>query len=214
MKRLLALIFAMLVCPLFANGKIDNAQLLSHLKMMRTEYVLELIAGEQICPCHLSSQEEKEFFNYMDNFLHEFYNKAEILQKIVTDQIIRPEFDLICNNILPLDEIVKKIEKLPTHQKMNTLVSLDDDLHDPVEISDQIKQDLFELFDPILKKSYRDYCEKIKIDVSEEEITDERIKSCFADMLYEIICHPEVLGNDFPLLKLIDAKIAELEAQI
>src|SRR5438477_5056909 len=116
MKKLLA-IAIMAVCPLFSDVKSDNARLLSHLKMIKTEYILKRIPTIEIHK-HRPSSPEGEYYKCSFSILHDFYNKSEILQKIVTEQIAQPEFDLICNNIVPIAKIMEKMEKLPVQQKI------------------------------------------------------------------------------------------------
>ena len=91
---------------------------------------------------------------------------------------------------------------------------------DPVEINESVKQELFELFQPIFAKVYQQHRakfihEKGKSILFEEEIVwDVIVKGCFGDVLDTIIWYPEALMYNWPLYQLINAKIAELEAQI
>lgn len=217
MKKLLA-IALMAVYPLFGDVKSDNARLLAHLKMVKAEYILKRIPTIEIHK-HRPSSSEGEYYKCLFSILHDFYNKSEILQKIITEQIAQPEFDLICNNIEPVAELMEKMEKLPVRQKMVELIRNKgwDHLHESINIPAKEKQKLLKLFVPIFKKSFRNFENKVakmfENGFLDGKDSSEGMKNWFHNFLNHLICDPHNLGKDWPLLKMVDAKIAELEAQ-
>lgn len=205
MKTLLALIFALLVCPFFAAEKADNAVLLSHLKGFRAELMIGINKDKD----RLASNQLADF---MQDTVNKFYKSAEkILQKILTDEMARLEFEVICNNILPFPDIIEKFQELPTYQRME--IGMYDDCGDwrtqtPVEIDERVKKDLYALFVPVFEKAK-------KPSIFEQgSFSEDVMRRWFNVVLGQLLERPEMLGNDWPLLKLIDAKIAELTAQV
>jgi len=217
MKRLLAI--AIMIAYSFCGAETsDNARLLAHLKMVKAEYILKRIPTIEIRK-HRPSSSEGEYYKCLFSILHDFYNKSEILQKIITEQIAQPEFDLICNNIMPVAEIMEKMEKLSVQQKMAELIRSKgwEYLHESINISGKEKQKLLKLFVPIFKKSFRNFENKVakmfEDGFLDRKESSEGMKNWFHNFLNHLICNPQILGKDWPLLKMVDAKIAELEAQ-
>ena len=207
----------MMICPLFSSEKIDDARLLAHLKNIRAEvaFIIDSNLADRESGLSQVSQKERAQYRFAWKFFDEFYSKADVLQKIITDEIARPEFAVICDNIsLSFTEIQNKFDNLSTYQKMSTLIPVEGGLRaqDPIEISEQVKQELFELFVPIFKKLYQEACEQNNDEIFGEKLTDSLIRKSFDEILDVLIWYPETLMYDWPIIKLLDAKIAELEA--
>src|SRR5579871_283839 len=106
MKKLLAVIFAMMAGPLFSNSEHSNeVLLLGHLHKIRYELISILVDDEFDREDNLRRlpQEQAQVFAWEDEFhrqvLEEFYRQAGILQEIVTKERARYELEVICNSI-------------------------------------------------------------------------------------------------------------------
>lgn len=224
MKKLFAVIFTMMSLPLFADGKNDKSELLKHLKYIQSELrwtINENISGRAAELPQLP-QEQAEQCVFAWKILEEFYHQADILQKIITEGRARYEFEVVCDNTeLNFVHIQNKFDNVLPYQRMKTLVPVEGGFRaqDPVEISENVKQELFELFQSIFAKVYQQHRARFihekgkSVLFVEEIVADIIVKQCFKDVLDTIIWYPEALMYDWPLLKLIDAKITELEAQ-
>ncbi len=216
-KMLLMTILMSFVGSACANTEVSDAQLLGHLKNIRSQ-LISIIDENRSSRFSEFSQEEMARYNFFATLISEFYNKAKTLQRIVTDEIVRPEFDVVCDNIsLSFYQIQNKFDNLPTYQRMNTLVSVEGDLQaqDPVEISEDTKQELFELFVPIFEKTYQEYSLQFsQKDTFGEKMAEETIRNIFKEILDIYLWHPEMLMDNWPMIDLLNAKIAELEVQV
>src|SRR5205814_5871752 len=102
----------------FLFGQNDqNQELLVHLKNVRAELISILDQNRSSRIEGFSEQELKDY-HFFKNLVEGFYSKAEIFQKIVTEEIVRPEFNIVCDNIgLRFIHIQNKFDILPTHQR-------------------------------------------------------------------------------------------------
>lgn len=214
-NKFFGIILAVTALPMFANQTVDNAQLLSHLKNIKEELISVLDWNKANM---LSPEVSKEFLDrhdFFDRMLHEFYNEAKSLQVIVREEIIRPEFNLVCDNIgLSFVQIQNKFDSLPTYQRGKVMIRVEDGFRaqDPVEMSESFKQELLEVFTIIFEKYYK--TGHIYFWDDFQESRDANIKAIFEEMLDVILWHSEMLMYDWPLIKLLNEKIAELEAQV
>lgn len=234
-NKLFVLLLAIVAYPLFANAKINNAKLLAHLKSVRTEFTSIIDQNETIEINQFSEQELRQV-KFLKNVVQEFYNKAEALQKIITEEFARPEFEIICNNIEPFDVISHKIFDFD-RENIDRLLRMQNpdqsakpvcicgdpvacfcyDMQQyPVAIDTQFKKELFEIFKSVFVKLCQ---ELIKNNIFgeatiDEVTTDEVIEYYFIPILSQLLWQPQGLGKDYPLLKLLDAKITELEVQV
>jgi hypothetical protein len=200
-KLLLSTILGFFTVASFAHGKNDNAQLLVHLKSIRKEMIV--IVNSNVSNSVLDDLSLE--------LINQLYNKAKVLHTIVTDEIARPEFDIICNNMLPFEDIIEKFECLPTHRRKSVWVVVNDMSRPqhPVHINKQEMDKLFKLFIPIFKKAHKKYSA-----IFQPSMDRQTIQNWFDRVLSQILLFPENLDKNWPLLKLIDAKIAELEEQV
>lgn len=193
----------------------SDAQLLSHLKNIRAELISIIdanISGKWEMVAQFS-QEEKDRYSFYHQLLHQFFGQAQALRNIMFYDIAHPEFDLICeNSSLSFIEIQNKFDSLSTWQRTKIMVPVKGGLRaqDPVEISEEVRQELFGLFTSLFAKISKEYSENNQY-IFQEKVTNESIKSMFEDMLDVMIWHPESLMYSWPLLKLVDVKIEELE---
>jgi hypothetical protein len=125
-KQLLITLLAF--TPFFTAAKPANAQLLAHLKNVRTELLdnLESIKKEGVSP-------------FVFNLLDEFYNASKFLHKYVSHGV-NDEFKLICN-MATLEDIAYS----PIGKKPMVITGTD------------IKK-LSQLFESIYTKLHQDYC--------------------------------------------------------
>ncbi len=176
-----------------ANGKASDAQLLAHLKNIKKELVTLVEQG--------ASELGQPILDCTQEVFSELYNKAESFQKIYTHEILHPQFACICNNVgLSVEEIQTNFEDISGYE-----------FGMPIVLGKEVEQELFKLFIPIIKEVHKKYSEKDVTGDFEKVLTDDTVRGTFNNML-DII---PILGIFYdPLLKLIDAKIVELEAQV
>lgn len=214
-NKFFGIIFALAALPIFANEANNNGELLAHLKNIRAELISILDWNKANWFSPEVSQEFLDRHDFFDRMLHDFYNEAKTLQVIVREEIIRPEFNLVCDNIgLSFVQIQNKFDSLSTYQRREVMISVEGDFRsqDPVEISDDIKQELLEIFTIIFEKHYKTGHIYFRDDF--QESPDENIKAIFEEFLDVVIWNPEMLMYDWPMIGLLDEKIAELEAQL
>jgi hypothetical protein len=195
---------------LFGEGNQKQQELLVHLKNIRAKLISALDQA-RISKATEWSQKDVRIYNFFRNVVDGFYSEAKALQKIVTEEIVRPEFNVVCDNIaLSFIQIQNKFDNLPTHQRMKIMIPVEGGCRaqDPVEISETIKKELFEIFVPIFEKCHLEYGNLL-----EEKMTDEMAKKIFEEVLDNIIWYPELLMYNWPMINLLNEKIAELEAQ-
>jgi hypothetical protein len=187
-----------------------DAQLLAHLKNIRIDVAESLEEDSLLCPDCFSSQKEMEEYMMVMELLDNFYNKAEVLQKILTNESVQPKFEMICANILPYYDIMEKYYQREYHSQEELELDLDECSFSKIE--DRVKKELYKLFASIYKE-WRPKClKKYPKNVILENEKESGIAGIVQGFIMTILQDPMFV--DKLLLKLIDAKIAELEEQV
>ena len=188
-KTLLMAVLMGIMSSTCVNAEVSDAQLLVHLKNIRKEVVAVFED-----PLNEELGVSRNQLDYSQEVINEFYN-IKSFQEIFNRQILYPQFAFICNNVgLSPEEILKKLDGLECE-----------------EFEAEVEQKLFEHFVPVFIKIHKKYSEKDKDNTLEKISTDDDIRSIYNNILDNL---PRLGVFTDPFLKLIDAKIAELEAQI
>jgi hypothetical protein len=192
-KMLLATILMGVMGASCGNAEVSNAQLLAHLKNIRTEIV---VFNEEWYREMEKTGQSDIMRDHLKETASEWYNKADSFKEIFTHDTLLPLFDLICKDVkVSFKEIYQTFEGTVGYKSW-----------DSFWMNNQVMKELFELYVPILKRLEEKH-------PFSHALTDDVISYCFNDVLHGV-CFMRVLGYEDLLLKLIDAKIAELEAQV
>lgn len=189
-NRFFGIVFAIAALPMFANEATDNAKLLAHLKNVKSE--IALCIEEHDCELKKAGF-QGVVADHVKEVASEFYNKAELFQKICAHEIFIPLFDFICKNQgLSFKEIYREFEHTVGYQSWNS-----------IWMNNQIMEELFELYVPVLKKLNETH-------PVAHELTDDVARYCFNGVVHSV-CLLRVSVYAGHIFKLIDEKIAELE---
>jgi len=198
--KLLTALLILTTIPFFAHKapvqKLSNAELLAHLKNVKakiTNYYNESAYG--INEYALNNGLNIDFNIYktnedifFENLTDEFYNQSKLLQQYVSDAI-NDCFDRLCNKIDPWDQLFN--------------VSIN-----PI-ITDADEKKLYKLFQSIYAKLHKKYCLDNPNGTLPKKTTYDLFENCIDGFFFI-----ENFKVAFAVEEKIDAKIAELEAQL
>lgn len=207
-NRLIATLLILSTISIFATSLIEKpskTELLAHLKQVKANIESNLKdLGDDITPDTIF------YIKLMD----EFFNRAEVLKKILIYKYVKPQFKFICNCLLTLEELplaeythVKHYDNKGRWTGGSTNIP-----NARINLNINLMAELRELFFAIYTEHHIQYCQNNHHGRYATEITKKEIDELFETVL-DNICYDYCTYDTCPLLEMIDAKIAQLEAQ-
>jgi len=198
--KLLTALLMLTTIPFFAQKtpiqQLSKAELLAHLKNVRTKisnyykesaYGINEYALNNGLNMNINIYPTNEDI-FIENLTDEFYNKSKLLQQYTSDAINNC-FDRLCNKIGPWDQLFN--------------VSIN-----PI-ITDADEKELCKLFQSIYAKLHKKYCLDNPNGTLPKKPTYDLFENCI-NTIFLI----EGFKVEYAVEEKIDAKIAELEAQL
>jgi hypothetical protein len=184
-NRLLATLLLFTAVPFFANNATTKTP-------TKAELLAHLKNVKTDILNNLPTDEINSDYIFAINLINEFYEQSKLLQQYISTEINR-DFDLICNNMATLNQLFY-IE----------MASQDECFGTPDQYAE-----LYRLFESIYTELHPKYCYKNPNGRLVNKTVDEMFEGAF-----EVIVFFDGLIIPQALIKKINAKIAELEAQL
>ncbi|HLC07222.1 MAG TPA: hypothetical protein VJJ26_03475 [Candidatus Babeliales bacterium] len=192
-----------------------NTEILTHLKSVKAKVESNLKDSREM------AQSSPEGVFGM-KIINEFFREAKDLQTILINKYVKPQFELICNKMLTLDQLPEDDDlftRVTNYDENGNMTGKTNDevyyLNVPtviVNMDPKLKKALRQLFTPIYTKHHEEYCQNNPRGTLATMTTQNQIDEIFAEVL-NMICSNNCTPSICPLLEMVDAKIKELEAQ-
>lgn len=159
-NRLLTALLTLATVPFFANAKITNAELLTHLQQIRTEilYAIQQNNGPIVSDNDLPTK------NFAFKVINEFYDNSILLQQLLCDKI-KNDFNLLLDGMINLDQLPHELTYV-----------------EPA-IEQKTKDLLYQELEPIYVKYHQQYCidypNGVLVAVTADDIFEEILEIIF-----------------------------------